>query len=328
MNEEQIRKQSEAAYGQWAEQWRKQAKENSIFEMKSLDDFENSGIGKAVLCVANGYSFEENIESIKKYKDNVDILCCDKTLGHLLDNDIVPKFCMVCDANVNYEKYMEKWKDKLQDTILFINVCGNPLWAKLGNWKDKYFFINKDILNSHLEFSKISGCENFIAAGTNVSNAMVILLTQCDNENRRNFFAYDKILLIGYDYSWRVFGKYYSFDEIGGGKTYYMRHNHCMTKSHEFAYTSGNLAFSAQWFETYVRTFDLPVINCTKHTILTAIRDAKIDEQLKYRYKPEDSEFVRKTVSELKILNKKTKQLKEAINKISKDHTRSFACSI
>lgn len=181
MNDKMIRAQSEAAYKQWAPQWRKHTKENSIFEMKSIHELENHGVGRAVLCVANGYSFEENIETIKKYQHNVDIFACDKTMGHLLDNGITPKFVMMCDANVDYEKYMAPYKDKLQDIILIANICGNPEWTKNGNWKDKYFFINKDILGSEKEFSEMSGCTNFIPAGTNVSNAMVVMLTQSDN---------------------------------------------------------------------------------------------------------------------------------------------------
>jgi len=328
MKAEQIRMQSEAAYGQWAEQWRAQAAEHSKFPMKPFSDFENKGIGRAVLCVANGFSFEEHIETIKLYQHNVDILCCDKTLGHLLENGITPTYCVVCDANVDYEKYMEKYKDQLKDTIAFVNVCANPKWTKNGNWKDIYFFINKDIINSHLEFSKISGCKNFIPAGTNVSNAMVILLTQSDNDGKRNFFGYDKILLIGYDYSWRANGKYYAFDSDGGLKSNYMRHAYITTLDGDWAYTSGNLAFSAQWLTTYITTFDLPVVNCTKKTILRSKYFGNLAEQIQYKHKPEDAVTVRKQVAQLKeILNKKA-QIEKLLKGIYVDHTHAFAQSV
>lgn len=327
MNDEMIMAQSKAAYKQWCVQWRDHAKQNSIHNMKSLHDFENSGVGKAVLCVANGYSFEENIETIKKHKDNVDIFACDKTMGHLLDNGITPKFVMMCDANVDYSLYMEKWKDKLQDTILIANACGNPLWAKNGNWKDKYFFLNKDILESEKEFSAISGCENFIPAGTNVSNAMVVMLTQSDNYGRCNFFGYDKILLIGYDYSWRLNKGYYSFDKDGGGKHQYMRHHSFYDLDGEFGYTSGNLLFSAQWFEKYVKTFNLPVIQCTKKSIL-GLKVGNLEEQMKYRFKPEDSSKMVMALNKLRFIEKSKRELEHFIMGVEKEHFNAFLASV
>lgn len=327
MNDKMIRAQSEAAYKQWAPQWRKHTKENSIFEMKSIHELENHGVGRAVLCVANGYSFEENIETIKKYQHNVDIFACDKTMGHLLDNGITPKFVMMCDANVDYEKYMAPYKDKLQDIILIANICGNPEWTKNGNWKDKYFFINKDILGSEKEFSEMSGCTNFIPAGTNVSNAMVVMLTQSDNHGRCNFFNYDKILLIGYDYSWRYGKKYYSFNEDGAGKHQYMRHMYLQTADGDFAYTSGNLSFSAQWFETYVKTFNLPVIQCTKKSVLS-LKTGDLAEQMQYRFKPDDSEKMILAVNKLRFIEKSKIELQKIITGIEKDHFSSFLASV
>lgn len=328
MNNDQIMAQSKAAYGQWAVQWREHAKTHSSFKMKSLVDLENTGIGRAALCVANGYSFEENIQTIKDNKENLDIVCCDKTLGSLLDNGIAPKYCIVCDANVDFSKYMEKWKNQLTETILIVNVCANPEWAKHGNWKDIYFFINKDILESEKEFSKISGCKNFIPAGTNVSNAMVVMLTQSDNNGRRNFFGYDKILLIGFDYSWRYGGKYYSFNETGDGKSNYMRHAYCVTTDGSFAYTSGNLAFSAQWFETYVKTFNLPVVQCTGKSILSKLKISKLEDHVKYSHKPEDSEIIRSSVTKLRELLKQKNELEKHISGIERDHWDAFVCSV
>jgi hypothetical protein len=328
MNKEAIIAQSKAAYGQWAKQWREQAVYHSKHEMKPMSDFENIGIGRAVLAIANGYTLEENIEIIKKNQHKVDIICCDKTLGHLLDNGITPTYCVVCDANVNYEKYMEPWKDQLQGTVMFINACANPKWSDNGNWKDIYFFINKDVLDSHKEFSELSGCNNFIAAGTNVSNAMIILLTQSDEAGSRNFFGYDKILLIGYDYSWRYGGKYYAFDKDGGGKANYMRHNYFVTYDGSYAYTSGNLAFSAQWLETYVRAFNLPVIQCTKKTALSGLKFGDLEKQMNYLYKPEDSKSVIEKVKELRMINSRKIELEKFLKTTHKAHWNSFQSTV
>ncbi len=328
MNDKMIRTQSESALKQWGVQWAANAKEHSKYFMKSLSDLENTGVGKAVLCVANGYSYEENIETIKKFKGNVDIVACDKTMGTLIDNGIIPQYVIMCDANVDYELYCENYKDKLSNTILLANVCGNPKWASGANWKSKYFFINKDILESEKTFSEISGCTNFIPAGTNVSNAMVVMLTQCDNSGRRNYFGYDKILLIGYDYSWRFGGKYYSFNETGDGKDKYMCHIYTNTTDGSFAYTSGNLHFSAQWLETYVKTFNLPVIQCTGKSILGKLKIANLEEQICYRYKPQDSLHLRKAVRDLRHLISEKKRLENKISTIASDHWNAFLCSV
>lgn len=327
MNDQMIRAQSEAAYKQWAPQWRAQAKDNSIHEMKSIYELENSGLGKAVLCVANGYTLEENLETIKKYQHGVDIFACDKTMGHLLDNGIVPKFVMMCDANVDYEKYMKPWANKLDQITLIANVCGNPEWTKNGNWKDKYFFINKDILKSEKEFSEISGCTNFIPAGTNVSNAMVVMLTQSDDQGRRNFFNYDKILLIGYDYSWRYGKKYYAFNDSGDGKHQYMRHMYVQTSDGDFAYSSGNLLFSAEWFQTYVKTFNLPVIQCTKKSVLN-LKTGDLAEQMQYKFKIEDSNRIIMAINKLRFMEKSKIELQNLIKGIEKDHFNSFLASV
>lgn len=325
VSRDRIMTQSKAAYNQWCIQWRENAKIHSKFKMKPLTDFANSGLGRAVLCAANGYSLEENIESIKKYQHNIDILACDKSLGNLIDNGINPKFVMVCDANVSYEKYMEKWKDKLQDTILFISACANPKWTQNGNWKDVYFFINKDILNSEKEFSEISGCTSFIPAGTNVSNAMVVFLTQSDERGRNNFFGYDKIVLIGYDYSWRPDGKYYAFDQSGGGKANYMRHVFCVNLNGNFSFSSGNLCFSAQWLEKYIKTFKLNVVQGSGETILN-IKHVATDlvPHLNYLYKPENARMVMESKLKLDKLAREYKILENMVNVIGKDHMYNF----
>lgn len=328
MNKEQILKQSQSAYSQWSSQWRDNAITHSKYEMKSLLDFENTGIGKAILLCANGYSLEENIVDIRENQKNVDIMCCDKTLGSLLTNGIVPKFCMVCDANVDYEKYLKPWESQLSEINLLINVCANPLWTKNGNWKSKYFFVNKDILNSELEFSKLSGCKNFIPAGTNVSNAMFIILTQSDNTGKRNYFGYDKYLLIGFDYSWRYGKKYYAFDEDLNLKSNYMKHIYCVNMNGSFAYTSGNLAFSAQWLNTYINTYKLPVVNCSKETILSNTKYCKIKEQMNYSYKTTDSQRVKDNISKLREIIEYKNKIEIDLNRIAKDHMLNMLASI
>lgn len=321
MNTDAVITQSKAAYKQWANQWRAHAREHAKFPKVSFEKFENVGVGRALLCVANGYSFEEQIETIKEHQDKVDIMACDKTLGHLLDNGITPTYCMVCDANVDFEKYLAKWKDKLKDVTLFINVCANPEWSKKGNWKEIVFFANKDVINSEKEFCELSGCLNTIPAGTNVSNAMVILATQSDNHGRQNLFGYDKILLIGFDYAWKFGGKYYAFDEDAGGKSAYMKHAYTVAPNGDFCYTSGNLSFSADWLKTYVLHFKLPVVQCSPWSLLALGRTASdLAEQMNYSFKPEDRGPVRSAVKELRAIKQRETELLAKVNSIGREH--------
>jgi hypothetical protein len=317
---EQTKQQSITAYTQHCDLWRENAKHVSSYKMKSFSDLELVGVGKAVVCVANGYSFEENIELLKKYKDNIDIMACDKTLGHLLENGIKPTYCVVCDARVSYERYMEKWADQLQDTILLTNVCANPKWVDNGNWKDRYFFVNMDVMHYEEEFMQLSGCVNKVTAGTNVSNMMVVLLTQCTNQQRKNVMGYDKIILIGFDYSWRLGGKYYAFDEDGGGKSFYMRHVYGLSPSGAMLYTSNNLNASASWMNDYIKCFKIPVAQCSGEVIADFNAKADFEACLKYRFRTTDLREIRNKLDKRKELEASLKKIDDRLKDISKSH--------
>ena len=324
LTSEQIVEQSKNAIRQWGKQWVAHCKEQQEklpqFMKQNLNDFRNSGVGKACLLIANGYSFEQELETIKKYQGNVDIMVCDKTLGHALDHGIIPTYAIVCDANVSYERYMEKWKDKLSNTILIQNVCANPKWSLNGNWKNKYFFIVKDAVQSENTYTPICECPNQIPAGTNVSNAMVVVLTQSDNTGRKVLFGYDKILLIGFDYSWMPNGNYYAFDHLGNGKFNYMRHIYGKNLAGQLCYTSNNLVFSAKWLDKYINAFNLPVIQCSKSGIFNTKTLGVLSEQMQYNYKKEDSFLVRELTSTKESLVRHLKEIDSKLISIGKDH--------
>jgi len=327
LSKEAIVEQSWNAYNQWCKQWRDHCKQHSKYKQKSLNEFANSGVGKALVLVATGYSLEKNIEELKKHKDDVDILCCDKSLGILLDNGIVPTYCLVCDANVDHDKYLKPWEDQLEETILFMNVCGNPAWTK-ELWKDTYFFANEDAIKSEKEFMKLSGCVNLIPAGTNVSNVMIIFATQSSNVGRQNFFGYDKILLLGYDYCWTDSGNYYAFDHDADGKRFYMKHVYAVDVAGNYVYTSNNLLFSAQWCQQYCQNFNLPIVNCSDNSMLGQLPHKTLASQLPYAYKREDKERVVKLSTKLSQYHKELNTMKRELEKIGKEHWTNFQESI
>lgn len=329
LSKNEIVQQSQGAMNQWGELWRKNIVENKkVTNRSSFKDFENMGVGKVMLLVGNGYSFEENIDVIKKYRNNIDILCCDKTLGHLIENDIIPDFCMVCDAQVSFEKYLEPYVDKIGDIVLFATVTANPKWLK-QNWKSVCQYVNQDAIHSEKEFGPLSGIKNdCIPAATNVSNAMVVLCAQAKNTNRANRFGYDKYVLIGFDYSWRRDGKYYSFNERGDGKANYMRHAYVLMRDGTSAYSSNNLIFSAKWLQDYVVNFKLPVVNGTDKTILNGVPTKDLSQQLKYQHKVEDGITVRAMIDLRDTLAQNLKNVENKLNEIGADHWLSYRNSI
>lgn len=328
MTPDQIRKQSIQAYNQHKEIWKKNAEELKQFQMLSMDELAMTGIGKAIVAVANGYSFEEQIEILQKHKKNVDFVACDKTMGHLLDAGITPTYVVVCDARVDYEKYMKKWENQLQNTTLIINVCANPKWAMNGNWKNRYFFVNKDVMGYEKEYIQITKCPNVVTAGTNVSNMMIVLLTQCDNERRRNLLGYDKIILCGFDYCWKMGGKYYAFDEDGGGKTYYMRHIYGLSPRGEMIYTSGNLNTSADWLNDYIRAFKVPIVQCSPWSIATFGTRSDLERNIKYRYRTADQNEVRTRVQRRNWLADQMKKVDDELKEISRNHYFSHLSTV
>lgn len=328
LSKEDIHKQSVRAYGQWAVQWREHARIHSKYEMKPMTDLEMSGVGKAVLCVANGYSLEEEMPTIRQYAHLVDIVCCDKTLGHLLRHGIRPTYCLVADANVSYEKYLEPYKDQLSDTILLANVCCNPEWTEKGNWKDRYFFSVMDVIKSELEWTKLSGCPNMMAAGTNVSNSLVIAMTQSDNTGRRNAFGYDKILLIGFDYCWGAETGYYAFDWDGGGKRNYMRHTYLMDIAGRTVYSSTNLIFSAKWLDSYVGTYRLPVIQCTKRSVFATRKSGILAQQMNYSFRPDDRDRVKRLGELRRMAQEQKKRYERELSMVAREHYYSYLASV
>ncbi|MFA5380044.1 MAG: hypothetical protein WC455_30060, partial [Dehalococcoidia bacterium] len=84
LSQQEVLKQSHAAYRQWADIWMKHAKENTVkyqAEKRSIKDFYHRGIGRTLVCVGLAPSFEKQFETFKKYRDNVDVAIVDKALG-------------------------------------------------------------------------------------------------------------------------------------------------------------------------------------------------------------------------------------------------------
>lgn len=274
----EVLKQSEQVFRQFGEElWVPASKINKELPQKDANSLVNYGMGKVLLLCAMGESLEDHIETIKKYRDRVDIAVCDKGFGPLLEHGVKADFVMLCDASVPF-KYIEPWIDQTDGVKLLSTPYGNTEWTKA--WKgDRYFFVNRDSIYSENIFKNIFGNEiRTIPAGSNVSNAMLVFWTGCDNEHHINWGGYSKYLLVGFDYSWRPDGNYYAWLDPKP-KRHYMHHRTILDPQGRVCFTSENLVFSARWLMTYCSAFNLPVANCSGRGILP-IKSGNLEREM------------------------------------------------
>jgi hypothetical protein len=263
-----VKKQSTAVFGQFGEsKWIPFAKENAKHpNRRDPMELQNCGVGKVLLAVGFGASVEDHLETIKKYRDRVDIICPDKAFKPLMDRGIKPDYVMLCDCNIMWPKWGPD-ESLTKDIKLLSTAYGNTMWTR--RWQGPiYFYVNRDAIGSEKVFLDILGSKTrAIPASSNVSNAQVVFLTGMDEWTQSVFAGYDKILLTGYDYSWRPDGNYYAWSDPKP-KRYYMQHRTLRDINSDRVFSSENLIFSARWLSTYLKSFNLNAVNCSERGLL------------------------------------------------------------
>jgi hypothetical protein len=277
LTDKEVKEQSLAALSQWESVWRKNSKINGEINLEKgipMRDMFFKGVGRQLVCIAYGVSLEYEIETLKKYKtDATDIICVDKALGALLDNGIKPTYVLLCDAGVDYKKWLEPYINQTDGITLLSNVNGNIDWTQ--NWKgDITFFVNKDNIQSEEIFTKISGVYDLIPAGSNVGNSLVIYAT--------HVLKYSEYLLLGYDFAWGTKDNYYAFED--SEKRYWMKHLHVVDNRGDLVASSNNLYFSCRWLMDFYNKACIPnnvrVFNCSGG-ILGYVPRSKLKNRLK-----------------------------------------------
>lgn len=264
-------KQSRSVWNQFGEsKWIPYAKINAALPHRNANIFFNSGIGRTLVLVGMGESLEEKVEILKKYRDRFEIAVCDKGFGPLLEHGVKADHVVMCDTNIPF-KYIEKWIPETKGVNLIATVYANVEWTQawLG---DRYFFINRDAIESEKHFFPIFGeGARSIPASSNVSNAMLVFFVGCDEFSRINWAGYDRYLLVGYDYSWRPDGSYYAWIDPQP-KRYYMNHMTFLDGKNNVVFTSSNLWFSCKWMYMYLKAFRkvIPVYNASGRGLLEA----------------------------------------------------------
>lgn len=257
---DEVRAQSKAVWRQFGESlWIPNAEKNAKLNSIDIRSLEHSGIGKFAVLVAMGSSLEENIDDIKKYRDRIDVICCDKAFGPLLDHGVKADFVVVADAGIPY-RHIENYIKDTEGVTLLATPYANTEWTH--NWKGPIgFYLNQDAIESEQIFAKIFNREmRIIPASSNVSNAMCVLWTNCGNKKNENWGGYEAYFLVGYDYCWPAKGNYYAWSNPIP-KRHYMNHRTMVDMRDNVVFTSENLIFSCKWLISYVTTFDLPVYN-------------------------------------------------------------------
>lgn len=280
LNWKDVEKQSINVFNQFGEsKWIPFAKENNKLPRKDPQEFRNVGIGKFLVAAAMGESLEDHIDIIKKYRDRFDLITCDKGFGTLLDNGIKADYVVLCDCNVPF-RFFENYVNETEGVKLICTPYANIEWTT--KWKgDKYFFVNRDAIRSELKFLDIMKDNIAITvASSNVSNSMVVFMTQSDEFLTQNFAGYEEYILTGYDYSWRPKGNYYAFKNPIP-KRHYMNHRTLHDVNFDIVFTSENLLFSVKWLYTYTTMHKMPIVNCSQRGILDIPMQSPLEARLK-----------------------------------------------
>ncbi len=268
-----VKAQSMAVFGQFGKsKWIPFAKENSVHKnRRDTRELRGRGVGRTLLSVAMGASLEGQIETIKKYRNNFDIVTCDKGFQALLSKGIKPDYVMVCDCNVVWQKWGPKEEDT-EGVAMIATPYANLDWTR--KWRGPiYFYVNRDAIDSQDTFLEIMGPgTRTIPASSNVSNAQVVFFTGQDEWSQESFAAYERIVLVGYDYSWKPDGNYYAWANPLP-KRHYMNHKILRDNSGELVFSSDNLIFSARWLSHYLRAYPMEIVNCSSG-ILECRRDS------------------------------------------------------
>jgi len=274
-----VKRQSLSVFNQFGKsKWIPYAEENAKHPLRRDPmELKGCGIGKVLVSAATGSSLEDKIEILKKYRDRFDLITCDKGFKPLLDHDLKADYVMLCDCNIVFQK----WAPREEDTVgvkLIATPYANVDWTR--KWRGPiYFYLNRDAIESEKVFTKIMGSNlRMIPASSNVGNAQVVFMIGIDEYNVDPFAGYERIYLVGYDYSWGVDGNYYAWSDPKP-KRYYMASQNVLDLTGNLVLTSENLIFSARWLAQYVNMCRLPVYNCSGRGIL-GINQVDLEKEL------------------------------------------------
>lgn len=270
-------RQSNQVFAQFGERvWIPNARKNAALPRRNANELRNMGLGRFAVLAALGESLEGHIETIRKYRDRIDLIVCDKAFCALAERGIIADAVLVADANIPF-RWLEPHVAKTEGVKLLATAYANPEWTTA--WRGpRYFYVNVDAIGSQKVFLDIMGQDSRrVPAGSNVSNALLCFLSGAMDDIEENFANYERYFLTGFDYCWRprgedvtvVQGNYYAFSDPHP-KRNYMHHRTMRDINGDIVYTSDNLLFSAKWAWMYLKRYEkiMPTLNCSGRGIL------------------------------------------------------------
>jgi hypothetical protein len=96
--------------------------------------------GLVTYLVCAGPSLDKNIQELKTMGERGVIVCIDANLEHLLENGIVPEYCVSIDASNKIWDMMKGIIKQTKDITLVCNSAANPIVVR--KWKGPKFFFN------------------------------------------------------------------------------------------------------------------------------------------------------------------------------------------
>jgi len=317
-----VKEQSETVFRQFGEsKWLPFTAQNAKLTHRNGRDLANVGIGRVAVSAVMGASLEKNIDAMIKYRDRYDLITNDKCFGILLEHGLKADYVVLCDCNIPY-RWIEKYIPETKDVKLIANCYANPEWttAWLG---ERYFFINRDSLESEKKFLKIMPANTMtIPAGSNVSNAIMCFFLNIDEKSSINFAGYEHIFLVGYDYCWKPDGSYYAFANPVP-KRNYMNNRTLLDFNGDIVFTSENLFFSAKWLYSYLTAHRLPYVwNCSGSGLLDIPHKANLAKMLD-RVNA-DPEYRKQILTELEAVKKAKRDFEGTVAQFEKSRGGIF----
>jgi hypothetical protein len=287
LSKSEIQEQSVKAHDRWKEIWAENASNNAK-NHKQFQPIEQSGTNRKLIIVSFGTSLKENLTDIKKHNLHFeyDIMCIDKSLKTCLEFGIIPKYCVMSDAQVNFEEWGLIDKNICRSVILLSALTANYKWSEywLINQGQVYFYLNKDHLRTHRIYGEyLEGKQAFIIpASSNVGNAAYVLSSLV--------LGYKKILLAAYNYSFPLFGDYYGSQNetpidtnMKLKKHSFCNHFSMIDLAGEVVQCSYNMQFSAKWLIGFIddvsRRAGIETTNITGAGILKINNQAKFTKE-------------------------------------------------
>lgn len=286
LSRKEVVEQSKRAFDRWCDIWHENAKKNS--DIGYTDSNKPIRGSQDVVICAFGPSLIDNIKSIveNKIDEVLDVVCIDKSLKTLLENDVVPNYCVVADAQVDFDKYGNIDPKLCRRIDLFCAVTANYKWAEY--WKNNggnvHFYLNKDNIRTHKIFGKYfdGKKKHIIPASSNVGNSAYVFSSLV--------MGYQRILLAGYDYSYKLLGNYYGNNSkpkdtnTKHDKHKCMNHNTLFDVKGDIVQASDNMVFSAKWLIGFINQMEKEkisvTINCTGAGILTINNQGKFKKEV------------------------------------------------